>query len=431
MQLAPGVYEEFAARFPFEETDDQLRAIEAVLEDLGSGQPMDRLICGDVGFGKTEVALRAAFVVAMSGKQVALLARRRCWRGSTSRYSASGSPACRSGWPSSRSFVTAKEAEAVRKGLAGGEIDIVIGTHALLGKSVSIKSLGLVIVDEEQHFGVTHKEKLKQLRAEVHILTMTATPIPRTLHMALGGMKDLSIIATPPVDRLAVRTFVMPADPVVIREAILREYHRGGQVFYVCPRVADQPGLRKDLAALVPEVRVAVANGRMPTAELEAVMGEFYDRRLDVLLATNIVESGLDIPNANTLIVHRADLFGLSQLYQLRGRVGRSKVRGYAYFTVPASRALADTAREAAVGHPVARRAGCRLPARQPRPRHPRCRQPPGRRAVGSDTRGRLRALQPHAGGGGGRAQAPGRRGAGPRPVPASGRRRSRSTRRP
>ncbi len=344
LELAPGLYDEFAARFPFEETEDQLRAIHAVLGDLASGKPMDRLICGDVGFGKTEVALRAAFVAAMSGKQVAILApttllARQHYQNFSERFR---------GLPlrveQISRFVTAKQASEVKKGLANGSVDIVIGTHALLGKTVGFKDLGLVVVDEEQHFGVTHKERLKQLRSEVHVLTMTATPIPRTLHMALGGMKELSIIATPPVDRLAVRSFVMPVDPVVLREAILREYHRGGQTFYVCPRIKDQAKLKEELDKLVPEVKVAIANGQMPAKDLEAVMSDFYDRKLDVLLATNIVESGLDIPTANTLIVHRADLFGLSQLYQLKGRVGRSKVRGYAYFTVPANKILQETA---------------------------------------------------------------------------------------
>jgi len=344
LRLPFGLYEEFAARFPYEETEDQLRAIEAVMEDLASGRPMDRLICGDVGFGKTEVALRAAFVVAMSGKQVAvlcpttLLARQHFqvfgerFRGIPVRIA-----------QLSR-FVTAREARAVREGLADGSIDIVVGTHALLGKDVRFRDLGLVVVDEEQHFGVAHKERLKRLRAEVHVLTMTATPIPRTLHMALGGLKDLSIIATPPVDRLAVRTFVMPVDPVVIREAILREYHRGGQIFYVCPHVADQPRLRETLERLVPEVKMGVAHGRMPARELEKVMGDFYDHRIDLLLSTNIIESGLDIPNANTLIVHRADRFGLAQLYQLRGRIGRAKLRAYAYFTFPADTKLREQA---------------------------------------------------------------------------------------
>ncbi|HET6468876.1 MAG TPA: transcription-repair coupling factor [Geminicoccaceae bacterium] len=344
LQLPAGLYDEFAARFPYEETEDQLAAIEAVLEDLGSGRPMDRLVCGDVGFGKTEVALRAAFVAAMSGKQVALLAPTTLLVRQHTRVFGERFQGLPLRITQLSRFVSAKEAGEVRKGLADGQIDIVIGTHALLGKTVSFKNLGLVIVDEEQHFGVSHKEKLKQLRAEVHILTMTATPIPRTLHMALGGMKDLSIIATPPVDRLAVRSFVMPADPVVLREAIMREHYRGGQSFYVCPRIADQVRLFEDLKRLVPEVRIGVANGRLPPAELEEVMAAFYDRRLDLLLATNIIESGLDIPTANTLIVHRADKFGLSQLYQLKGRVGRSNVRGYAYFTVPGDKVLADTA---------------------------------------------------------------------------------------
>ena len=344
LDLPAGLYDEFAARFPYEETEDQLRAIEAVLADMSSGQPMDRLICGDVGFGKTEVAIRAAFVAAMAGKQVALL----CPTTLLARQHHQVFALRFAGLPirvaQLSRFVSAKEADTVKKGLTAGEIDIVIGTHALLGKGIAFKDLGLVIIDEEQHFGVAAKEKLKQLRAQVHVLTMTATPIPRTLSMALGGMKEMSTIATPPVDRLAVRSYVMPADPVVLREAILREYHRGGQTFYVCPRVADQAKLRQDLAKLVPEVKIAIANGRMNTSELEVVMSDFYDGKTDLLLATNIVESGLDIPRANTLIVHRAELFGLSQLYQLRGRVGRSKVRGYAYFTIPSERKLAETA---------------------------------------------------------------------------------------
>jgi transcription-repair coupling factor (superfamily II helicase) len=342
--LPEGLYDEFAARFPHEETEDQLQAIEAVLADLGSGHPMDRLVCGDVGFGKTEVALRAAFVSAMAGKQVAVLAPttllvRQHFRVFSERFQ---------GLPirvaQLSRFVSAKDANETRKAMAEGRVDVVVGTHALLAKGVTFKDLGLVVIDEEQHFGVAHKERMKQLRAEVHVLTMTATPIPRTLHMALGGMKDLSIIATPPVDRLAVRSFVMPADPVVIREALLREHYRGGQSFYVCPKIADQPKLLEDVKKLVPELRIGVANGRMPAAELEQVMGGFYDRKLDLLISTNIIESGLDIPTANTLIVHKAHMFGLSQLYQLRGRVGRSKVRGYAYFTVPANQKLQDTA---------------------------------------------------------------------------------------
>ncbi|MGI9419382.1 MAG: transcription-repair coupling factor [Geminicoccaceae bacterium] len=344
IQAPVGLYDEFAARFVYQETEDQDRAIEQVLDDLASGQPMDRLVCGDVGFGKTEVALRAAFVVAMAGKQVAILApttllARQHYQVLRERFA--GLPVKVA--QLSR-FVTPKEAAAVRDGLAEGKIDIVVGTHALLGPKVQFKTLGLVVIDEEQHFGVVHKERLKKLRAEVHVLTMTATPIPRTLQMALGGLKELSLIATPPVDRLAVRAFVLPADPVVIREAILREHYRGGQSFYVCPRIEDQGRLADQLHALVPEIKVGVANGRMPAKQLEEVMAAFYDHKIDLLLSTNIIESGLDIPTANTLIVHRADMFGLSQLYQLRGRVGRSKVRGYAYFTLPPKRRLREVA---------------------------------------------------------------------------------------
>ncbi len=344
LELAAGLYEEFAARFAYDETDDQDRAIHAVLDDLGSGRPMDRLICGDVGFGKTEVALRAAFVVAMTGRQVAILAPttllvRQHFQVMRERFA---------GLPlrieQLSRFVTGKEAAQVRDGLQSGDVDIVVGTHALLAPKIGFKNLGLVVVDEEQHFGVVHKERLKQLRAEVHVLTMTATPIPRTLQMALGGLKELSIIATPPVDRLAVRAFVLPADPVVLREAILREHYRGGQTFYVCPRIEDQPKLAEQLRKLVPEVRIAVANGRMAARQLEEVMAAFYDHKVDMLVSTNIIESGLDIPTANTLIVHRADRFGLSQLYQLRGRVGRGKVRGYAYFTLPPQRILREAA---------------------------------------------------------------------------------------
>ncbi len=344
MAAPVGLYDEFAARFAYQETEDQERAIDQVLADLASGQPMDRLICGDVGFGKTEVALRAAFVVAMSGRQVALLAP-------TTLLARQHDQLLRerfAGLPiriaQMSRFVPPRDMADVRKGLAAGEIDIVVGTHALLGPKVEFKDLGLVVIDEEQHFGVVHKERLKRMRAEVHVLTMTATPIPRTLQMALGGLKELSIIATPPVDRLAVRAFVLPADPVVLREAILREHFRGGQSFYVCPRIEDQAKLADQLKALVPEVKVGVANGRMPAKKLEEVMAAFYDHRIDLLLSTNIIESGLDIPTANTLIVHRADRFGLSQLYQLRGRIGRGKVRGYAYFTLPAKRRLREVA---------------------------------------------------------------------------------------
>ncbi len=339
-----GPYDEFCAGFPYEETDDQQAAIDTVLAELASGRPMDRLICGDVGFGKTEVALRAAFNAAMNGQQVAvvvpttLLARQHT-KTFTDRFR---------GFPikighASR-LVSGKELTAVKKGIADGTTDIAIGTHALLGKSISFKDLGLVIVDEEQHFGVQHKEKLKQLRAEVHVLTLTATPIPRTLQLALSGVRDLSIIASPPVDRLAVRTFMSPFDPLVVREALLRERYRGGQAFYVCPRIEDLAGQREFLQRHVPELKVAVAHGQMPPTVLDDIMSAFYDGKYDLLLSTTIIESGLDIPNANTLIVHRSDRFGLSQLYQLRGRVGRAKVRAYALFTWPVERKITDQA---------------------------------------------------------------------------------------
>ena len=335
-----GVFDEFCARFPYEETEDQLNAIADVLTDLASGKPMDRLICGDVGFGKTEVALRAAFVMAMSGQQVAIvcpttLLARQHFKTFSERFQ---------GWPIKvrrlSRLAPAKEAAETREGLANGSFEIVVGTHAVLSKQVSFRDLGLVIVDEEQHFGVKHKEKLKELRADVHMLTLTATPIPRTLQMALSGIREMSIIATPPVDRLAVRTYVMPWDEVSLREALLREKYRGGQSYFVTPRIRDLPDLEKFLRESVPEVKFVVGHGQMAPTQLEEVMTAFYDGQYDVLLATTIVESGLDIPSANTMIIHRADMFGLSQLYQLRGRVGRSKARAYAYLTTPVERQI-------------------------------------------------------------------------------------------
>ncbi len=340
VQLPEGLYDEFAARFPYDETDDQANAIEAVLGDLSSGRPMDRLVCGDVGFGKTEVALRAAFAVAMSGRQVAVvvpttLLARQHHRTFAERFR---------GLPikveQASRFVGANELKAVKSGIADGTVDIVVGTHALLGKGIDFKDLGLLIIDEEQHFGVSHKERLKELRAEVHVLTLSATPIPRTLQLAMTGVRDLSIIATPPVDRLAVRTFVTPFDPLIVREALMRERYRGGQSFYVVPRLEDIADVKDFLDKQAPECKVAIAHGQMAAGQLEDVMTAFYDGQFDILLSTTIVESGLDIPTANTLIVHRADMFGLAQLYQLRGRVGRSKARAYALFTVPENRKL-------------------------------------------------------------------------------------------
>lgn len=340
-----GLYGEFCARFPFAETDDQGRAIDDTVASLAAGKPMDRLVCGDVGFGKTEVALRAAFVSAMNGRQVAVvvpttLLARQHYQTFVARFA--GLPVKIA--QLSR-LTTAKEAQEIRAGLEAGQVDIVIGTHALLSESISFHDLGLLVVDEEQHFGVAQKERLKGLSSDVHVLTLTATPIPRTLQLALTGVRELSLIATPPVDRLAVRTFVLPYDSVTIREAIMREHFRGGQSFYVCPRVSDIARLEERLKELVPEVSVGVAHGQMPARALEDVMTAFYERKYEVLLCTNIVESGLDVPTANTIIVHRADMFGLSQLYQLRGRVGRSKVRAYAYLTLPMDQVLSETAR--------------------------------------------------------------------------------------
>jgi transcription-repair coupling factor (superfamily II helicase) len=331
-------YQDFVARFPYEPTDDQQNAIDATLDDLAAGRPMDRLICGDVGFGKTEVALRAAYACAMSGKQVAVvvpttLLSRQHYKTFSERFR--GLPVQVA--QASR-MVGSAELSAAKKGVADGTVDIVVGTHALLGKSVQFKDLGLVIVDEEQHFGVAHKERLKDLRAEVHVLTLSATPIPRTLQLALTGVRELSIIATPPVDRLAVRTFVAPFDPMIVREALLRERYRGGKSFYVVPRIEDLADVKAFLDAQVPEIRYAVGHGQMAPTELDEIMNRFYEGKFDVLLSTTIVESGLDIPSANTLIVHRADMFGLGQLYQLRGRVGRGKTRAYALLTLPASK---------------------------------------------------------------------------------------------
>ncbi|MDB4185989.1 transcription-repair coupling factor, partial [bacterium] len=327
------MWDAFSARFPYSETDDQLSAIGDVVDDLTSGSPMDRLVCGDVGFGKTEVAMRAAFVAAMSGAQVAIVApttllARQHYKSFAERFR---------GFPIEvrqlSRFVSKKDADATRDGMSRGTIDIVIGTHALLAKNIRFKNLGLLVIDEEQHFGVTHKERLKQMRSDIHVLTLTATPIPRTLQLSLTGVRDLSIIGTPPVDRLAIRTYVSEFDKITIREGLLREHYRGGQSFYVVPRISDIGEIEDFLKEHVPEVSYIVANGQMAAGELDDRMNAFYDGKYDVLLATTIVESGLDIPTANTMVVHRADMFGLAQLYQIRGRVGRSKTRAYAYLT--------------------------------------------------------------------------------------------------
>lgn len=344
MEIDDASYAAFVDRFPYAETDDQERVIAEVLEDLASGKPMDRLVCGDVGFGKTEVAMRAAFAAAMAGYQVAVIApttllARQHFTNFVERFADTPLSIGRL----SRLVPTA-EASKTRDGLADGSIDIVVGTHAVLAKTVQFKKLGLVIVDEEQRFGVNHKEQLKALKTDVHMLTLTATPIPRTLQMAMSGLRELSVIQTPPVDRLAVRTYVMPWDEVVMREALLREHYRGGQSFFVVPRISDLTEIEDYLREQVPEVKFVTAHGQMAAGEIEERMTAFYDKRYDVLLSTTIIESGLDIPSANTLIVHRADRFGLAQLYQLRGRVGRSKLRAYAYLTQPADRVLSETA---------------------------------------------------------------------------------------
>ncbi|WP_120635583.1 transcription-repair coupling factor [Ruegeria sp. EL01] len=344
MDPPPHAWEEFSARFPYQETDDQLRAIAEVMEDMHSGAPMDRLICGDVGFGKTEVAMRAAFVAAMSGVQVAVIAPTTLL---ARQHAASFRERFR-GFPMEvrqlSRFVSTKDAQQTRDGMARGTIDIVIGTHALLAKGIRFNNLGLLIIDEEQHFGVAHKERLKQMRSDVHVLTLTATPIPRTLQLSLTGVRDLSIIGTPPIDRLAIRTYVSEFDAVTIREALLREHYRGGQSFYVVPRISDLPEIEEFLKEHLPELTYMVAHGQMAAGELDDRMNAFYDGKYDVLLATTIVESGLDIPTANTMVVHRADMFGLAQLYQIRGRVGRSKTRAYAYLTTKPRQKLTTTA---------------------------------------------------------------------------------------
>ena len=344
LEPPPGMWDAFSARFPYQETDDQLTAIGDVIDDLTSGAPMDRLVVGDVGFGKTEVAMRAAFVAGMAGVQVAVIApttllARQHYKSFAERFR---------GFPIEvrqlSRFVSAKEAAATRDGMTKGTVDIVIGTHALLAKTIKFRDLGLLVIDEEQHFGVGHKERLKAMRTDVHVLTLTATPIPRTLQLSLTGVRDLSIIGTPPVDRLSIRTYVSEFDTVTLREALLREHYRGGQSFYVVPRISDLPEIEAFLKDQLPELSYVVAHGQMAAGELDDRMNAFYDGSYDVLLATTIVESGLDIPTANTMIIHRADMFGLAQLYQIRGRVGRSKTRAYAYLTTKPRAKLTATA---------------------------------------------------------------------------------------
>lgn len=343
-QAPEGAFEEFCAGFAYTETDDQLNAIEDVVSDLSSGKIMDRLICGDVGFGKTEVALRAAFLSVMSGYQVAIivpttLLARQHYNNFVNRFK---------DFPvriaQLSRLKTAKEAKLTKQELKAGKVDIVIGTHALLSKDIAFDRLHLVIVDEEQHFGVSHKEKLKSLRHNVHMLTLTATPIPRTLQMALTGVRDLSIIATPPVDRLAIRTFIQKYDSVTIREALLRENFRGGQSFFVCPRLKDVRYMEEKLTKLLPELKIGVAHGQMPTKQLEDTISAFVNKEFDILLSTQIVESGIDMPSVNTIIIYRPDMFGLAQLYQLRGRVGRGNIRAWAWLVLDPRRQISPSA---------------------------------------------------------------------------------------
>jgi transcription-repair coupling factor (superfamily II helicase) len=328
-------YEIFATDFGFEETADQRAAIHAVIQDMISPRPMDRLVCGDVGFGKTEVALRAAFIAVMGGKQVAILApttllAEQHFQTLTDRFAK---------WPVKIAELSrcrsAKEIKQSIEGLALGQIDIVVGTHKLLSETVKYKDLGLLVIDEEHRFGVKHKETLKAMRAEVDVLTLTATPIPRTLGMALEGMRDLSVIATAPQRRLSIKTFVRTEDNGVIREAVLRELKRGGQCYFLHNEVETIQNRLERLQALIPEARIAIAHGQMPERELEKVMRDFVAQRFNILLCSTIIETGIDVPSANTILMSRADKFGLAQLHQLRGRVGRSHHQAYAYLLVP------------------------------------------------------------------------------------------------
>mgnify|MGYP000049249172 FL=1 len=344
LEVSPDKWNAFCARFPYVETDDQLNAIEDVVSDMSSGKPMDRLICGDVGFGKTEVALRAAFIAASAGTQVAIIApttllARQHFKSFEERFRGTGIRV-----KQLSRFVTTSQMKKNREALRDGAVEIIIGTHALLAKDIKFANLGLLIIDEEQKFGVGHKERLKQLRSDIHVLTLTATPIPRTLQLSLSGVRELSVIGTPPIDRLAIRTYVSEFDTVTLREALLREHYRGGQSFFVVPRISDLPEVEAFIEEQVPEINHVVAHGQMPAGELDERMNAFYDGKFGILVATTIVESGLDIPTANTIIIHRADMFGLSQLYQIRGRVGRSKTRAYAYLTTKPRQKLTHAA---------------------------------------------------------------------------------------
>ena len=395
--LNPHDLDAFADGFGFEETADQAAAIEAVIKDMAAGKPMDRLICGDVGFGKTEVALRAAFLAVADRRQVAILCPttllvEQHFQTFSDRFA---------DWPvriaELSRFRSSKESSAIVKGAAEGEIDIVIGTHKLLSRGVKFARLGLAIIDEEHRFGVRQKEALKALRAEVDVLTLTATPIPRTLAMSLEGIRDFSVIATAPQKRLAIKTFVAPWSEGRIREAVLRELKRGGQVYFLHNEVESIERMRERLARLLPEARIAVAHGQMRERELERVMRDFTAQRHNVLLCTTIIETGIDIPTANTIVINRADRFGLAQLHQLRGRVGRSHHQAYAYLLTPDEEAVGAQARKRLEAIQMMEELGSGLLPRDARPRDPRRGRGAGRVAVGRDPGDRLLALRPHA----------------------------------
>ncbi len=344
IDLKEGAYDEFCKRFPFVETDDQLNAINDVVQDLGTARPMDRLVCGDVGFGKTEVALRAAFLAVSNGLQVGVITpttilARQHYVTFVERFKGFGLNVSQV----SR-LVKPSEVSATKKALAEGDVSIVIGTHALLNSTFKYHQLGLLIVDEEQMFGVKQKEKIKEISENIHVLTLSATPIPRTLQLSLLGIKEMSLIATPPVDRRAIQTTICEEDPIVIYKAIEHEVERGGQVFYVCPRISDILNIEERIKKKMPDLKVAVAHGQLRPTEIEQQLIDFTEGKTQVLLSTQIIESGIDIPNANTMIVHNSHLFGLSQLYQLRGRIGRSSKQAFAYFTVPADRNITAAA---------------------------------------------------------------------------------------
>ncbi|AHA27958.1 transcription-repair coupling factor [Candidatus Liberibacter americanus] len=340
------IYAKFVQKFPYIETEDQAKSIEAIINDLASGHPMDRLICGDVGFGKTEVVLRAAFIAVMNGLQVVVivpttLLARQHFRVFSERFKDFAVRIV-----SISRFIRAKEASVYKREITEGKVDIIIGTHSLLSPRIKFSNLGLIIIDEEQHFGVKHKEALKETNPGVHVLTLSATPIPRTLQLAITGVRELSLINSPPIDRIPCRISVSVFDPLIIRETLMREHYRGGQSFYVSPRLSDLDKCYDFLQELVPELKIAIVHGKIPSKVLEETMNSFYNGHYNILLSTSIIESGLDLPTANTIIVHRADMFGLSQLYQLRGRVGRSKISSFALFLIPENKTLTESAQK-------------------------------------------------------------------------------------